>query len=205
MKIGITGGIGSGKSFLCERLRAAGYPVYNCDNEAKRLMVASPAIRSRLVSLIGPEAYSADGRLSKAVVTDYLFASPSHAAAVDAIVHPAVRDDFRHWSSIQPAQHCFVESAILYEAGFADIVDAVVLVYADESTRLHRAMQRDKVGVQQVRQRMAYQSPQQELCRMADYVFDNSSPTDFPAQFDRLLRWIDTLPQRSVLTHKPHI
>ena len=93
MKTGITGGIGSGKSYVCARLAARGISVYDCDSAAKRLMRTSPAIMEALSRLIGPDTYT-DGRLNKARVAEFLLASETNAKAIDGIVHPAVADDF---------------------------------------------------------------------------------------------------------------
>ena len=193
MKIGITGGIGSGKSFFARRLQAEGYHVYNCDDEAKRLMQHDADIRRRLTDLIGPETYLADGRLNKAAVAEYLFANPQNAANVNAIVHPAVKADFLRWADRQQGKPCFMESAILYEANFQTTVDKIILVWADEPTRLRRATERDQTTAESVRERMAQQLPAEQLQACADYVVDNSATADTQAETARLLRWIATL------------
>ena len=110
MKVGITGGIGSGKSYVCKRLEARGYKVYDCDSAAKRLIRTSTEIKERLTALIGPETYK-DDQLNKAAVAQFLLASEENAKAVDAIVHPAVFKDFEK-SGLR-----WMESAILYESG----------------------------------------------------------------------------------------
>ena len=94
MKIGIAGGIGSGKSYVCALIRQRGFEVYDCDSAAKRLIRTDPDIRSRLTALIGPDTYTAEGQLNKAVVARFLLASDANADAIDAIVHPAVFRDF---------------------------------------------------------------------------------------------------------------
>ena len=95
MKIGITGGIGSGKTFVCQRLQARGFEVFDCDNAAKKLMRTSVSMRQKLTELIGPGTYDDDGRLNKAQVSRFLLSSSQNAKAIDAIVHPAVFDAFR--------------------------------------------------------------------------------------------------------------
>ena len=111
MKIGIAGGIGSGKSYVCALIRQRGFEVYDCDSAAKRLIRTDPDIRSRLTALIGPDTYTAEGQLNKAVVARFLLASDANADAIDAIVHPAVFRDFEA-SGLQ-----WLESAIMYESG----------------------------------------------------------------------------------------
>ena len=109
MKIGLTGGIGSGKSYVCKYLQQHGIEVFDCDTAAKQLMRTSPTLRQQLTQLIGTDAYTADGKLNKAVVAQFLLASPANAKAIDAIVHPAVFDAFIE------SGLAWMESAILFE------------------------------------------------------------------------------------------
>ena len=122
MKIGLTGGIGSGKSYVCKLLQQHGIEVFDCDTAAKQLMRTSPTLRQQLTELIGPETYTDEGLLNKAVVAQFLLASPANAKAIDAIVHPAVFDAFIE------SQLTWMESAILYESGAYKLVDKVVAV-----------------------------------------------------------------------------
>lgn len=173
IKIAITGGIGSGKSYVSRLLEEMGIPVYNADNEAKRLTVSDAGIRRELTALLGEEVYQ-DGELNKPLLAAYLFSDPAHAVRVNAIIHPRVRADFLAWASQR--KHCEIvglECAILYEAGFEDTVDAVVMVYAPEGLRVQRAMQRDGATESQVRARMAAQMDDEEKCRRADFVVVN--------------------------------
>lgn len=173
MRIGITGGIGCGKSYVARLLTSQfGIPVYDSDQEARRMMQESEEIRQKLVALLGDEAYDASGALCKPVVARYLFASEDHAATINAIVHPAVKADFVRWAVAQEGDVA-LESAILVEAGFHDVVDCLLLVTAPEELRLRRAMQRDGVGEEQVRQRMARQTAEDVRLRAADYVLIN--------------------------------
>ena len=116
MKIGIAGGIGSGKSYVCARIRQRGFEVYDCDSAAKRLIRTDPDIRRQLTALIGPDAYTPEGQLNKAVVARFLLASDANSAAIDAIVHPAVFRDFEA-SGLQ-----WLESAIMYESGSTQVL-----------------------------------------------------------------------------------
>lgn len=178
--IGITGGIGSGKSYVAHLLsQHFGIPVYDTDSQARRLMVESPQVRSELIQLLGSEAYTKQGELQKAVVARYLFASSEHAARINAIVHPAVKSDFLLWASAQD-RVVAIESAILLEAGFRDIVDCLVVVTAPMNLRIQRAMLRDGVGEEQVRQRMAQQISEQERLQAADYIINNDGRDLFP-------------------------
>ncbi len=190
MKIGITGGIGSGKTFVCQRIAGWGYPVYNCDDEAKRLMREDPEIRRKLIGLIGADAYDSNGDLNRKAVAQYLFANSEHAAQVNAIVHPAVREDFRRWAESLSETLCFMESAILFESGFQTEVDKTVLVYADEATRLQRAMRRDASTEQQIRERMDSQMPSAEAEKQADYILDNNGQQPVEEELKKMFQWI---------------
>jgi dephospho-CoA kinase len=187
IKMAITGGIGSGKSYVSRLLAQRGIPVYIADDEAKRLTATDPLIRSRLQALVGEEVYYADGRLNRALLAGYLFASAGHVQAVNAIIHPRVREDFAEWALRQQAPVVGLESAILYEAGFADTVDAVVMVYAPRELRLQRAMQRDGATREQIERRMAAQMSDDEKRRRARYVVVNDGTEPLESQLDDLI------------------
>ena len=173
MRIGVTGGIGSGKSYVC-RLLAQRWqlPVYDCDSAAKMLMVSSPHIRQQLQELVGDDVYDADGQLNKGVMSRYLFADAAHVKAVNAIVHPAVKDNFELWASQQTGD-VVMESAILVEAGFAKAVDCLVVVEAPLALRIQRAMARDGATEEQVRARVRHQMTAEQLRAYADIVVVN--------------------------------
>ena len=189
MILGITGGIGSGKSYISRLLTAHfAIPVYDSDIEARRLMVTSEEIRRGLVELIGPEAYAFDGTLCKPVVACYLFASEEHAVRVNSLVHPAVKADFMQWAASHVGDVAF-ESAILVEAGFRDAVDYLVTVTAPVELRFQRAMRRDGVGEEQIRERMVHQCMEEERLAAADFVIVNDG-RDLMSQLNELYRQI---------------
>ena len=128
VKIGITGGIGSGKSVVATLLRLYGIPVYIADEESKRLTNSSPVIRRALVDLVGEAVYDADGKLDKPRLANFIFGQPEHLARVNAIIHPEVNRDFLDWSERQEKAFCAIESAILFESGFDRIVDVKLMV-----------------------------------------------------------------------------
>ena len=177
MRIGLTGGIGAGKSYVAQQLTAqCGIPVYDCDREAKHLMVTSPVIRQQLTALLGTEVYLPDGQLNKRLIADYLFANEEHQRAVNAIVHPAVKADFRQWAAEQEqagAPAVGIESAILVEAGFTDLADKVIVVEAPLALRLQRVMERDGATEEEVRARMARQISDEERRQAADFIIVN--------------------------------
>lgn len=198
MTYAITGGIGSGKSYICNMLKAMGYPVYNSDDEAKRLMVESMEIINAIRNLVGHEAYieqhTADGKssytLNKGVIANFLFANPTNAAKINAIVHPVVKKDFHRWAQEQSNDTIFMECAILFESGFDNTVDKSILVYADEDIRLHRAMNRDNASEAKIRERMQQQISGEEACKKADYIFNHNQFETTDEELGKMLRWI---------------
>jgi len=181
MKVGITGGIGSGKSYVCRLLAERGITVYDCDAAAKRLISTSPTLRQQLTALIGPDTYQ-DGRYNKAVVAHFLLQSEENAKAIDAIVHPAVFRDFEE-SGAQ-----WMESAILYESGAYKLVDRVIVVTAPEEVRIQRVMQRDNISREKAQEWMQRQWPQDEVIRRADYEIVNDGHADLKEQITKILR-----------------
>ena len=138
ISIAITGGIGSGKSYISHILQEYGIPIYNTDDEAKRLMVSDEGIRRDLVALLGEEVY-VQGTLNKSLLASYLFADAENASRINGIVHPRVKLDFCRWLEQHTDKEIVgMECAILFEAGFDDAVDAVVMVYAPETLRVRR-------------------------------------------------------------------
>ena len=179
----ITGGIGSGKSYVCNLFRERGIEVFDCDASAKRC-VLKPAVRDRLIGLVGPDAY-VDGRYNKAAVAKFLLASEANKLALNSIIHPAVMEDFMS-SGLQ-----WMECAILYEANLQDYVDGVVVVVAPEEVRIRRIMQRDGITEQKAREWLAAQMPQEEVQRRADYCICNDGVESLGPQVDDVLRSIN--------------
>ena len=180
MKIGITGGIGSGKSYICQQLKERGFQVYDCDAAAKRLIRTSPEIKRKLTDLVGTDAYI-DGKLNKAAIAQFLLRSEANAKAIDNIVHPAVFQDFEE-SGMQ-----WMESAIMYESGIYRLVDKVIVVTAPQEVRIQRVMQRDHISRNEVLQWMQRQWPQEEIVKRADYEIINDGIADINTQIDNII------------------
>ena len=192
ISIAITGGIGSGKSYVSALLQKQGIPIYNADDEAKRLMLGDEGIREGLIDLLGDEVYT-DGNLNKPLLASYLFADAGNAACINSIVHPRVKADFRSWlKAHQESEIAALECAILYESGFEDTVDFVVMVYAPEELRVERAMRRDNATEQQIRARIAAQMNDEEKCRRADYVVFNDGSIPLERQLADLIAQLKT-------------
>ena len=187
MKIGITGGIGSGKSYICRLLEQRGYAIYDCDSAAKRLIRSSPFIRRRLTALIGPETYfkeSGEYILNKKAVAEFLLKSEDNARAIDRIVHPAVFHDF-----IESGME-WMESAIIYESGIYRLVDRVIVVTAPEELRIQRVMTRDEISREKVLEWMSRQLPQEEVRQRADFEIVNDGLADLNRQLDDIIKEI---------------
>lgn len=173
MKTGITGGIGSGKSYVCKLLAQRGIEVYDCDAAAKRLIRTSLHLRQQLKALIGS--------LDKAAISRFLLASEENQQAVNAIVHPAVFQDFEESGML------WMESAILFESGADKLVDRVVVVTAPEEVRIQRVMQRDGITREKALQWIARQWPQEQVKARADFEIINDGQADLNSQIERLL------------------
>jgi dephospho-CoA kinase len=173
MKVGIAGGIGSGKSYVCRRLEARGITVYDCDAAAKRLIRTSTDLQQQLTELIGS--------LDKAAMSRFLLASEANQQALNAIIHPAVFRDFEE-SGIQ-----WMESAIMYESGIYRLVDKVVVVTAPLELRIQRIMSRDGISREKALQWIHRQLPQEQVVARADYEIVNDGIADIDSQIDLLL------------------
>ena len=192
MKIAITGGIGSGKSYVCRLLERRGVSVYDCDAAAKRLMRSSAELQDGLRRLVGDSVYSADGRLQKRVLAGFLLASGANKQAVNDVVHPAVAADFMA-SGME-----WLESAILFDSGFDRRVrfDRVVCVTAPRATRISRIVARDGITPERAAEWIDAQMPQDEVVRRSDFRIVNDGTVDLDSQLDRLL---EALGSRSTL------
>ncbi|MDN0078224.1 dephospho-CoA kinase [Bacteroides gallinaceum] len=195
VKIGITGGIGSGKSYVSRLLTEHyGIPVYNTDSEAKRLMLSDEGIRRRLTALLGKEVYKSDGTLNKPLLANYLFADSCHAGQINAIVHPQVKADFLKWADRQTGcEVVALESAILFESGFDNIVDKVVMVYAPVELRIRRVMLRDSTTEEKIRQRIVAQMDDKAKQDRSDFIIFNDGSHPLNLQLDDLQETLEKM------------
>lgn len=187
IKVGITGGIGSGKSVVSRLLGIMGIPVYISDSESKRLTQTDSSIREGLIGVLGDCIYL-NGQLNKSLLASYMFGNPEHVKQVNGIIHPCVRNDFRAWIASQKEQHIVgLESAILVEAGFEAEVDVVIMVYAPQELRLRRAMFRDMVSEQEICRRIQSQMDDEEKRLYANYVVYNDGEQPLIPQIEKIL------------------
>jgi dephospho-CoA kinase len=184
-KIGITGGIGSGKSTVCRLLEQYGAAVYDSDAEAKRLMNSDENLRKSLIETFGQECYNAEG-LNRAYLAGRVFGDKEQLQRLNSIVHPAVKADFRRWAEEQSAPYVILESAILFDAGFQSEVDATLAVLAPLPERVRRAMERDGAEREAVMSRISNQMSDDELHRMADRCVVNLSMDYLESDIEQL-------------------
>lgn len=190
IKVGITGGIGSGKSVVSHLLEVMGIPVYVSDTESKRLTATDLVIRKELCNLVGEEVFKGD-ELNKPLLVSYLFSSSDHAQRVNHIIHPRVKEDFRRWTQQNAACDMVgLESAILIESGFADEVDVVVMVYAPLEVRIKRAMQRDNSSREPIMKRIQSQMDDEEKRKQAAHVIINDGETPLMPQVLELISFL---------------
>ena len=188
--VALTGGIGSGKSFVCQLLKQHGIIVYDCDEAAKRLMREDGQLRQQLTQLVGPDVYvGAD--LQKSVLAQFLLASEANKQAVNNIVHPAVAIDFLQ----SPLQ--WVESAILFDAHFDRRIkpDMVICVTAPLQIRVERIMLRDAISREKAKAWISSQTSQDEMARLSDVELVNDGKANLPQQIEKILE----------LLHRNHI
>ena len=171
-KVGVTGGIGSGKSTVCALLAEYGVPVYDSDSRAKALMSESQALRKSLQEAFGEECYNDQG-LNRAYLAEKVFGDKEALAKLNSIVHPAVRADFRAWADAQRAAYVVLESAILFEADFEGEVDTTLAVLAPIEERIRRTVSRDGSDRAAVEARIANQMSDDELHRRAKRTIVN--------------------------------
>ena len=185
IKVGITGGIGSGKSTVCRMFAEHGVPVFDTDSAAKSIMSDDKCIKKRIMDLLGEKAYE-DGSLNRKYVSDAIFSDEKLRHALDSIVHPAVAREFEFWAERQNAPYVIMECAILFESGFDSLVDKIVAVSAPEQSRISRTALRDGTGEESVKKRIASQMNEQERRSRADYIIENTDLELTAAQVERL-------------------
>lgn len=175
LRLGITGGIGSGKSVVSKTLSVLGIPVYDCDSRAKWLQENDADVRRKIMDLLGDDVYEGR-RLNRKKMAAKIFYDAALLTEVEGIVHPAVEKDFNRWCLDQKKDIVALESAILYECGLNNkCIDKVCLVYAPIETRIERVARRDSANIEEIRQRMANQARDDEKINKADFVVKNYS------------------------------
>lgn len=174
--IGLTGGIGSGKSTVASIFSTLGIPVYDSDYRAKYLMNSEEDLKEKIINLFGNEAYSPENELNRPYIASLVFSDPTQLEKLNAVVHPAVYKDLLDWSAQQnheTAPYLIQESAILFEENLTRRLSAIILVVAPEELRIERTMNRDSVTREEVSKRMKLQWPDEKKIPASDYVIYN--------------------------------
>lgn len=174
--VGLTGGIGSGKTTVAKMFKKLGIPVYDSDKEAKKLMNKSKEIRLKITALFGKKAYK-KGKLNRKFIAEAVFADKGLLSKLNAIVHPAVKSHFYDWVKKQTAPYVIQETALIFENGMEDRFDKVVLVTAPQELRIERVMSRDEVSKNEVLARIANQLHDSHKKKKSDFVIENTDLT----------------------------
>lgn len=198
LRIGLTGGIGSGKSTVGTIFRTLGIPVYDADHRARELMVSDTILMREVVNTFGSDAYNSDGTLNRKFLADKVFSDRTKLMKLNAIVHPAVRKDYEKWlSGVHEQQpYAIFEAALIFEGNLASGFDAIVFIHCDQELRINRVRHRDKVSREDVLARMENQLPEKDKFIQSDFVIINDGKHKLLPQVietDSQLRALDTI------------
>jgi len=183
LKIGITGGIGSGKSTVCNILRNLGVPIFDSDAEGRRLLNEDKGLIARVIKFFGKDMYNAEGTLDRVRMANLVFNDPKSLEKLMSIVHPKVNDSFDEWIldyAIRP--YVVKEAAILFESGNYHDLDKIIHVFAPKHERMKRVMARDNSRKEMVEKRMRFQYSDEERNRLADFIILNEERSDLLPQ-----------------------
>jgi dephospho-CoA kinase len=183
--IGLTGGIGSGKTTVAGFFRELGIPVYIADDAGKSLLETSEQVRASVISLLGPESYKA-GLPDRKFIAAKVFASPQKLEKLNQIIHPAVAAHFEKWKKEQDAPYVIYEAAILFETGGYQKCDAVILVTASIKERIARLQNRDRSSVEEIEARMQHQWSDEKKLELANFEIKNNDLTSTRTQVRNL-------------------
>ncbi len=172
MIVGLTGGIGSGKSAVAKMFSNLGVPVYESDRQAKRLMQSSKKLRKAIIGLLGSEAYN-EKKLNRPHIAKMVFDNPARLSKLNAIVHPAVRKHFLKWAKKKESPYVIQETAIMFENGLQDFYDKVILITAPKELRLQRILKRDQTSKEDILTRMGAQWDDAKKIPLSDFVIEN--------------------------------
>ena len=172
LKIGLTGGIGSGKSTVAKVFEVLGIPVYYADEEAKRLMNEDEVLKEKIQELFGAESYT-NGLLNRKYIADIVFHDPKKLEQLNALVHPLTINDANNWLQQQTTPYAIKEAALIFETGIHEYLDYVIGVYAPAPLRIQRVIERDNISLEAVMARMSKQMDEEEKMRLCNFVINN--------------------------------
>jgi dephospho-CoA kinase len=175
-RIGITGGIGSGKTTVCEIFKLLGIPVFHADLEARFLQNNDQVIKKQIVEHFGEKIYNKDGRLDRKKMASLIFSRPEELEAINSIIHPAVRQRYMKWCiTLQDPPYSLYEAAILFESGYEADFDMNILVFAEERIRIDRVINRDQTTEEIVKKRISNQMSDIDKLSRADFIIENNN------------------------------
>lgn len=174
IRIGITGGMGAGKSVISEMMRCLGIPVYDADIASKKILNSNTKVKTQLIELLGEEIFS-NGQLNRPLMAQLIFNNNELLLKTNAIIHPAVFEDFIAWSEAQNKEVVACETAILFESGMVSYFDSILMVSAPLEIRIERCIKRNKFTREQVLERIAKQMDESKKIELSDFVIDNDN------------------------------
>jgi dephospho-CoA kinase len=193
IKLGVTGGIGSGKSVVCDVFRLHDIPVFDADREAKKLNDTSPVIREKLINNFGPDLYQGN-KLDRKKLANLIFNNAENLRITNAIIHPELAKYFEKWVD-QRKHHAVIaiDAAVLYEAEFQSLLDKTIVVMAPLETRIERAAKRDRLSKEQITARANSQMNDEEKAGLADFIIRNDGRHSLLEQVAQILQDVSTL------------
>ena len=190
IKVGITGGIGSGKSTVCSIFEMLGVPVYYADDRAKKIMTANKQVKKAIIDVFSKQAYFSNGRINRKFISEIIFQQPEKRNLLNAIVHPAVLEDGRQWNLAQNSAITLKEAALLIQSGSYKEMDYVILVECPLDVRIPRVMKRNKLSKQEVLNRIQSQMSDEEMRKFADFRIHNDGQVSLIHQVMKIYREI---------------
>ena len=192
--IGLTGGIGSGKSTVAKFVEEMGFPVYYSDVRAKEIVNADELLKKGIIELLGEKAYDENGLYDRKYVAEIVFNDEELLQKLNGMIHPAVKYDFEKWVGNQTTEFVFKETALLFELKLNESCFKSVLVTADDNLRLKRVMDRDGKTYREVENVMNKQMPEKDKIKIADFViFNNDGMDELQAETENVIRQIEKL------------
>ncbi|MFN5444260.1 MAG: dephospho-CoA kinase [Crocinitomicaceae bacterium] len=189
LKIGITGGIGSGKSYVCQILEKMGYAIFYSDLEAKKLMIQNKELIQKIKNIIGEHAYL-DNELNKPIIRNFLFQNEVNKEKLNAIIHPFVYQEFEKWTNTIQKEIVFNESALLFETNSYKRFNKTILVTAPEEIRIQRLIKRDSINTEEIKKRFDAQLNDSIKRKKADFIIENDDKKLIIPQINKMLEQI---------------
>ena len=187
IKSGITGGIGSGKSYVSQILKKLGYEVYDSDSQAKRIMAESAEVKSFLIGALGESIYKGED-INKELLATHIFNDDELRQKLNNVIHPLVLQDFQYRASQCKKDIYFIESALIFESGFDRFLDKIISVSADEEVRINRVIKRENCQRDKVIERINSQMSQKEKDKKSDYLLLNDEKVSLLSQIEKIIK-----------------